>query len=1020
MSTHPTPPNDWENQTLLHINREPSRASIVPYADADNALSGDRNASPFFRLLNGHWRFQYSLRPEDAPAVDEDIATVAQDWETILVPGNWQMHGYGIPNYTNVRYPYSVDPPRVPQENPTGTYLRTFHIPIAWEGREVFLRFEGVDSAFYVWINGHRIGYSQGSHLPSEFNITRFIHVGENEIVVQVYQWSDGSYLEDQDMWRLSGIFRDVCLYSTPGVHLRDFHIRTLFDEQYHDATLEIDLTLANAGKTDIQDVQVTVEVLDASEARVLELSSKASLLAAGDTEHTIQLSASVHTPRKWSAEDPYLYTLLVSLSDAESRVLEVQRCAVGFRQIEVKDQQLLINGVPVKLQGVNRHEFHPDLGHVVPFESMVKDIVLMKQHNINTVRTSHYTNDPQWLDLCDQYGLYVIDEADLETHGFNAVGDWGLLSKDPTWHDAFLDRAERMVERDKNHPCVIFWSLGNESGEGPNHAAMAERIKQADPTRLIHYESAHEAPYLDVVSTMYPTVERLLAEGERTDDPRPFFMCEYAHAMGNGPGNLEEYWEAIRSHPRLIGGCIWEWADHGIRQYTADGTEWYAYGGDFGDKPNDGNFCIDGLCFPDRTPHTGLIEYKKILEPVHVEAVDLAAGIVSITNRYTFLPLSYLRALWSVMLEDRVVAQGILPQLNTSAGASETVTISYTLPQGKSGEEYLLNLSFVLAENTPWAKAGHEVAWAQFVLPVENIQATPTLRRTLSSLHVDEESDETIVSGEDFRLVISKRLGTLTCWEYQGVSLIEHGPRLTVWRAPTDNDIHMAHEWREAGLDRLQHRIKAVELLQAETMTAQVAITSTLAGYSLPPAFECRYLYTIYGSGSVTIRTEVTPLGMLPVLPRIGLQMTMPEGFTQFAWYGRGPHESYIDRKESARIGVYRGTVQDQYVPYIRPQENGNKSDVRWAEITDMLGMGLRIEGAPFINISAHHYSPEDFTRARHAYELVRRNETIVHLDHAHCGLGSGSCGPGPLEQYLLKPEPVIFMVTLRPVTVS
>ena len=1028
--------NDWENPQLIHRNREPAHATLIPYPDGETALAGERGAAAWFHLLNGEWRFCYLPSPSAAPPGFEADGFDDTAWDRVPVPSNWQMlgrggaaacgrqgavaspqrscgPGYGKPNYSNIAYPYPVDPPRVPQENPVGLYRRRFALPADWADRQVFLTFEGVDSAFYIWLNGSLVGYSKVSHMPSEFNITKHLQPGENVLAVQVFQWSDGSYLEDQDMWRLSGVFRDVYLVATPSVHVRDVRVRTQLDGKYTDATLDLSVTLCNYAGQQSGSHRVAARLLDDAGHTVCEQVVGAAL-GPGE-ERVLVLAAQIAAPRKWSAEEPNLYELLVSLMAPDGSALEVERFSVGFRQVEIRGVEFLVNGVPITIRGVNRHDTHPDLGHAVPLESMVRDVTLMKQHNINAVRTSHYPNDPRWYDLCDRYGLYVIDEADLETHGFGSVGDWATLAKDPEWREAFVDRARRMVERDKNHPCIVMWSLGNESGYGPNHDAMAECIRQIDPTRPIHYESAGNAPVVDVVSTMYPTVERLVEEGKRTDDSRPFFMCEYAHAMGNGPGNLKEYWEAIDTHPRLLGGCIWEWVDHGIRQRTESGEEWFAYGGDFGDEPNDGNFCIDGLSFPDRTPHSGLIEYKKIIEPVHVELLDPMAGRVRVVNRHDFASLSHLEGVWSLAKDGEVMQQGMLPALDAPAGGAVELTLPLERREPEAGCTYWLNLSFALARDALWAPRGHEVAWAQFELPAKT-EAPRILLSRMPAISVADSETEIAISGDDFRLIFSRWEGTIGCWEWQGLRLLTRGPRLNVWRAPTDNDVHIARRWREAGLDRLQHRVDRVAVIRSLARAAQVEVESVLSAYSRRPAFRCRYVWTIYGSGDVLIETTVTPAGGLPNLPRIGLQLRMPGSFDRFTWYGRGPHESYVDRKESARVSLYAGTVQEQYVPYIMPQENGNKSDTRWAAVTNAQGMGLLAIGLPLLNVSAHHYTPEDFTRAMHTYELARRDETILHLDHAHCGLGSNSCGPGPLNAYLLKPEKMSFSLRLRP----
>lgn len=1014
------PAHDWEDQSLLAINREAAHTALIPFADAGSAQMGERGASPYFKLLNGSWKFHYATSPAGAPQTMSELRSEVAQWPAILVPGNWQLQGYGTPNYTNVMYPYPVDPPYVPQENPVGTYYRTFTLPSEWVGRQVFINFDGVCSAFYLWVNGKEVGYSQGSHLPSEFNLTSFVQSGENEIVVQVLQWSDGSYLEDQDFWRLNGIFRDVYLFTTPLTHIRDLRLRTLFDEQYHDATLNLSVSVMNYHELATLEYHLLAHVLDESGNHILEYPLDWAIHAPPGESQTHEFDIPFVSPRQWTAETPTLYLLLLSLVTTEGVVVEVERCQFGFRQVEVRDSQLFVNGVSVKLKGVNRHDSHPDLGYAVSLDSMIQDITLMKQHNINTVRTSHYPNDPRWLDLCDQYGLYVVDEADLEAHGFCFTDHANQLSEDPSWHAAFLDRAERMVERDKNHPSIIMWSLGNEAFFGPNHAAMADWIHEADPTRLVHYEADYQAEVADVVSNMYPMVERLIEEGKK-DHPKPYFMCEYAHAMGNGPGNLKEYWEAIYTYPRLIGGCVWEWTDHGIRQFREDGEQWFAYGGDFGDKPNDGNFCIDGLVFPDRIPHTGLIELKKVLEPVKVDAVDLALGRIRICNRYGFLSLSHLAASWRLMEDDCVLQQGTLPTLLTPAGTAEEITIPLQLPErGTAGASYWLTITFVQKEQTRWAPSGYEVAWTQFQLPVDTAPILPLTLEDLPPLNVHSMEEGLLIQGDDFQIIIDKQQGLISRWEYQATPLITIGPRLNIWRAPTDNDMHIKQEWRNNGLDRLIARTTSVALTTCTEQFVQITAVGSLGSYGVKRHFDYQYTYCIYGTGDVLLHVYLNPCRQLPQLPRVGLQLTMPEPFTRFAWYGRGPHESYRDRKESAPVGVYHGSVQEQFVPYIMPQENGNKSDTRWAAITDLRGVGLLAIGHPLLNVSAQHYRMEDLTNAMHTYELQRQRETVVNLDYQHNGLGSNSCGPGPLPEYQLLSEEMHFTVRLRPFSID
>jgi len=1010
---------DWENPRLLSRGREPARATLVPYADVETALRAERGASPCFRLLNGDWDFYYASSPADVPEGFHLPGAPLDGWATLPVPSNWQLHGYGRPHYTNVAYPFPVDPPHVPQQNPVGLYRRAFSLPAAWSGRQVCLNFDGVDSAFYVWINGEPAGYSQGAHLPSEFNITPLLRAGENVLAVQVFQWSDGSYLEDQDMWRLSGIFRDVYLICQPELHARDAAVRTTFDADYRDARLELRVWLKNNQAVASAAPRVTARLVVADGSVVFDQPLDVPSPLAPGAEAALSATVAVAQPRHWSAEGPYLYTLLLLVSSG-AELVEVESLAVGFRQVSVQAGVFLFNGQAIKLQGVNRHETHPDFGHAVPYESMLQDIRLMKQHNINAVRCSHYPDDPRWLDLCDRYGLYVVDEADQEAHGFERVGDWAQLARDPDWREAFLDRAVRMVERDKNHPSIIMWSLGNETGYGPNHDAMAEWIRAADPTRLIHYHPAGEAPLVDVVSVMYPRLDHLIEQGQRADDPRPFFMCEYAHAMGNGPGNLKEYWEAIRAYPRLMGGCVWEWVDHSVRQVTPGGVAWFAYGGDFGDEPNDGNFCIDGLCFPDRVPYPGLLEYKNVLEPVWVEAADLSAGQVTLHNRYEFISLAHLQGAWQVRQDGDLVAEGLLPDLDLEPHGTAAVTLPYHLPPPAPGATYWLNLIFTLRADTSWAEAGHVVATAQFELPIPRRPA-PVLRLVdMPGLHVQPvgRAGLVTVTGEDFELSFDTERGGLDRWSFRGAELLERGPRLNFWRAPTDNDVNIAKDWLAVGLDRLVPSVRRCQQMSQGASAVVFEVDLVLAAYARRPAFAASQRYTLYGSGDLLIETHLRPLSALPVLPRIGLQLGVPARFDRLAWYGRGPHECYADRQESARVGVHAGRVHDQYVPYVRPQDYGNKAEVRWAALTDARGLGMAAlapAAGPWLQTSAQEYSTEDLTRARHTFELQPCGHIVWNLDHLQAGLGSNSCGPGPLPQYLIQPVERRFALRLR-----
>ena len=1034
--TTPSVPHDWENPAQLSRNRLAPRAFFTPYPDETSARTFDRSNSPWFKLLNGNWKFHFAQSPSEAPVTFDDVSA----WADIPVPSCWQMHGYGRPHYTNVQFPFPIDPPRVPTENPTGTYVRDFFIGNDWNDRQIRLRFDGVDSAFYVWINGQEAGFSKGSRLPSEFDITAFVRPGNNQIAVRVIQWSDGSYMEDQDMWWLSGIFRDVSLIAMPATHIADIHVHAPADGK-----LKVNTTLAG----DTAGCKVTTKLLD----------------------HTGRV-VKPQPPRLWSAEDPYLYTLLVTLKDADGNVLEVVPQRVGFRTIEIKGDRFLVNGVAIKLKGVNRHETHPDLGRAVPVETMVKDLLLMKQHNINAIRTSHYPDDPRFYDLCDYYGLYVIDECDLESHGFCHIDGWaGNPTDDTRWEAACVDRMERMVHRDKNHPCIIMWSLGNEANFGCNHLAMAARARALDSSRPIHYEGDQDLKTVDVFSQMYTHVDNVITVGKGTEEEiktkldrkgtgyasKPFVLCEYAHAMGNGPGGLLEYWEeAIYKYDRLMGGFIWEWVDHGLRAcWDTDGkavvakaphpnplpkngargsagqsllptggegqvdgasantgATFFAYGGDFGDVPNDGNFVCDGLIFPDRVPSPGLTEYKKIIEPVKVEKVG---DQFRITNRYDFINLDHLQLSWNISVAGKVTQSGTAKIPAIAARKSKLISI----PCDKPADAAYLTLSFTLATDTSWAARGHEIAWAQFELPTVASRRSGVPAATGPALHLVDNGNTASITGANFAINFDKLHAVLTDWQHDGVKLLQTGPRLNLWRAITDNDRGWdnAGAWRKAHLDKLQHRTDDVTVEQTDANTVRIVARVRVAPPILNIGFECDYTYTITGDGQIVLEVHGIPRGtaLPPTLPRLGLQLALPSAFDQVQWSGRGPGEAYRDTKQAQRFGRWQATVDELFTNYIFPQENGNRTDVSWVQFTDLLGRGICCAGLP--NFSAHRFTTTDIDNARHTTDLVKRDFITVSLDHEHHGIGTGSCGPGPWERYHLKPTEFRFAVQLRPV---
>ncbi len=1146
---------DWCNPLVAGRNKEAPHATLIPFADIKSARAAldetvlDWEKSPFMRRLDGEWRFYWSPNPARSPANFAQVGYDDSTWECIPVPSNWQMlgdnfvHGkpkYDIPIYTNIRYPFPIDNlPAVPQDdNPTGCYRHAFALPETWNGRQIFLHFEGVDSACYVWVNGKLVGYSEESRLPAEFNVTQYVQPGENLLAVQVMRWSDGSYLEDQDMWRLSGIYRSVWLWSAPTVHLRDFWVRPELDAEYVGATLHVQGCVRAYG-TSALDYRLGVQLYDEAGEPVFDEPLWQDVDLAQGHETTVSLSHWLANPKQWTDETPNLYQAILTLTDNAGELIEVIGCRVGFRKIELKHGQIHLNGKRILIKGTNRHEHDPVKGHMVTSESMIEDIVEMKRHNINAVRPSHYPNDRRWYELCDLYGLLLYGEANLETHGLGS-----LLTKDPLWESAFMDRAVRMVERDKNHACIIAWSLGNESGYGRNHDAMANWIRSRDPSRLIHYHPAEDSPIVDILGPMYPSVARIIEMAKDPRETRPIVMCEYAHSMGNSTGNLQEYWDAVAAYPRLQGGFLWDWIDQGIRQESADGEIYYAYGGDFGDFPNDGNFCGNGLLGSDRVPHPALLEYKKVLEPVVFSQAEAGMpGLIRVENRFHTLDLNRIEIAWEVreigsvatdtgVASDKIVQRGVLPRLSTPAGQATTVRLPLNGYMRRPGAVYWLMVRARLRMPTRWAEARHELAWRQFELPHPTpVPALLSAYRDGLSATLTQLPERLILTQGALQLVVDKETGHLLKMARNGQSVIEQGPTLQIWRAPTDNDANTwgdqraAIHWRELGLHRLEDQVDGVSIVdegdgvQVEVRGAAVAtieveavqvsrwasIVNRLGGmlgyyadegqvrilaqtfgfdyehvegsdqqsrvarmlaeleakgqiahlmtviYQLitltnsvkvpdevrielsqfankgeaalhemmRPANESRFdyllRYTLQPDGGVAVELRVICGGAQPLfLPRVGLTLTLPETLTQLAWYGRGPHESYADRKASAAIGLYTSTVAEQFVPYMKPQEHGNHTEVRWVRLTDGQGGGLLVLADETLDFSAHHYTSQDLTAATHTCNLTRRREVILNLDARQGGLGNGSCGPGVLSSHMLRPGEFTFRFTL------
>jgi beta-galactosidase/beta-glucuronidase len=1016
--------DDWQDHLVLEQGRMAPRTAFVPFPDVASARSYEPALSPAFRSLSGNWRFYLAPRPSSAPKglAGPDFDDGA--WDEIPVPSHWQLEGHGRPQYTNFAYPFPVDPPKVPSENPTGCYRREVEVDPSWleRGSTVLLRFEGVDSAFHVYWNGDRVGYSQGSRLPSEFDVTKSATAGRNVLAVVVYQWSDGSYLEDQDMWWLSGIFRDVSLLWRPPAHLADVVVDAPYDYTARTGSLVVRATVAGAPRRGAA-LTVETEVYD-GEQRV---SGARASLEGGQAKARLECGA----VEPWSAEVPRLYEVVVSLRADNGAVIEVVAVKVGFRHIERRDGLILFNGEAITFRGVNRHEFHPDHGRAVPVSFMVSDVIAMKRHNINAVRTAHYPPDPRFLDLCDFYGLYVIDEADLECHGFGMTADENQLSNDPSWLPAYLDRLERMIARDRNHPSILFWSLGNESGCGSNHTAMGERSRELDGSRLVHYERCPEAEMADVYGSMYTDLATLAALGAKTDLDKPHLLSEYGHAMGNGPGNLKEYWDVIKRHPRLQGGFVWEWLDHGLRFPGGSRPGAFAYGGDFGDDPNDGNFVITGLLFPDRTPSPALRELAKAQQPADINLVD-PAGKLEVSNHFDFLALSELEASWSLLDGGVLAAQGTLGPLSAGPGETETVLVG---PLPRLEGEAVLEVSLRTRSDTPWSPAGHEVAWEQFVLPVALRQegegddkgrplAAPPHRGSQSPatrVNVTENGEQLVVTAGGNTATFAA--GRLVSWIAAGNELIDQPPQLELWRAPIDNDMRglwvpaVAEEWAAAGLHHLQHRVDGVGSRSSDGGT-EIMVTTRVAPPSLAWSVQCTYRYVFDGLGRLAILVEGRPEGDTPAtFARTGLVTALVPSLREVAWYGLGAHETYPDSKTAGRLGRYQASLEELETPYVVPQENGHRSDVRWCQVSDG-HRGVLVAGAPLFGFSAHPWSTEALAKALHQDELLAEPRTWLHLDHRQYGLGSAACGPGPLEPYVLTSSPFSFAFGLWPVS--
>lgn len=1017
---------EWLDHKRLSEGVEKPHATQVACPDAATArtigvtCNAERIKSPWFRSLNGQWKYHYSPTPAQRVAGFEAPAFNDSAWTTIPVPANVEMEGFGFPIYVNIKYPWKKpwNPPAIPADEPNNTvssYRTTFTVPADWAGRRTFLAFDGINSFAYVWVNGQKLGFTKDARTLQEFDVSAVVKPGENRLAVEVFRWCDGSWLEDQDFWRMSGLYRDVYLHSKPALHLRDHEVIAT-----HEGALSIAAELRNAGAAGAAQIGAVLETVDGQ--KVAELAAQKVEVGANATAKA-ELKTTVAGVKPWTSETPNLYRLLITVSDAGGTVLEVIPTMVGFRTIVIKDGNLLVNGKRVLFKGVNRHEHDPDKGQAVDVAGMEADIKLMKANNVNLNRCCHYPNHPAWYDLCDRLGMFVIDEANIECHGAQH------LTKNAEWGPAYMERTVRMVERDKNHASVIIWSVGNENGNGQNLEATSRWMKKRDPTRPVHSceaTDAKEADWTDIVCPMYPGLSRL-DNYSKKPQARPFIMCEYNHTMGNSGGCISDYWKLIYERPFLQGGSIWDFVDQGIRQPAradrnrmivekvkpGEKTFW-AFGGDFGptDITSDQNFCCNGLVAADRSAHPSFIEMKKVYQYVWPTAVDLAAGKVAIRNRYDFTNLKdIVRCRWSVKADGQVLQQGELPALDLAADATAEVVIPFKPITAKPGVDYWLDLSFVLANDMPWAKAGHEVSWQQFQLPA-SAPAAPV--QAGGKATVTEKDDAITLSAGDTVAVIGKGDGALRSLAGKGVECILQPLRPHLWRAPTDND-RGAQKWTNSALKPWREAGEAWKPeVKADAATATVTAKGALKDHGT-----LTVTWTMLGSGDLVVGQSWEPAAgkKLPEMLRFGMQMAMPAGFEQIAWYGPGPVETYCDRKD-ARVDIHQGTVDGQYVDYVEPGECGNKADVRWVALTNAQGAGLLAIGQPLLSVNALHYTTEDLMSKTHGWEMTRRDFVTLNLDLKQIGAaGTNSWGAIPAEAARIKGDQAhSYRYVLRP----
>ncbi|SHJ25492.1 glycoside hydrolase family 2 [Fibrobacter sp. UWP2] len=994
--------DEWNgNPKTFTVNTLNPHVTSMPYTSLDEALKGDRHASPLYQTLSGTWKFYWVDKPSKRHGTFFQDNFDASGWDDIPVPSSWQLQGYGKPIYSNVVYPWAasdnIKQPAAPTNyNPVGHYRRNFTVPKDWDGKEIRLHFEGVESAYYVWVNGKFVGYSENTFTDHEFNITDKLRSGENNISVQVFRWCDGSWMEDQDFIRLAGIYRDAYIYALPKVHIQDFFVHSSVTSDYKNGDLSLSAWVQNTSTAAASDYTLEVSLYDEGGSQVIS-TQKASVgsLASGKENEVKFASTVVSGAKLWSAESPNLYTIVLALKDGSGKVVQYESNRIGFRKVEIKndggENRYMINNKPVKFLGVNRHEMDPDRGRALTYERMEADVILMKQFNINALRTSHYPNNPYMYELCDKYGIYVLDETNLETHGANNE----IPKNDDNWRPASIERISSMIQRDKNHPSVVVWSLGNEAGNGNVFKSMHEYAMSNDPSRPVHYEG--DNGNADVTSCMYCGPDW----GGGWGDGKPFMLCEYEHAMGNSVGELREYVDNFYAQKRSFGGFIWDFIDQGLRR---DGTRFFNFGGLWGDRPNDDNFCANGLVFPDRVPQPELYEVKHQYSPIKISAPNIASSKVVIENRYNFSKVSeQTDGVWTVLEDGKPVATGAISasDLGIDALSKKEITIPYKIPSLREGSEYYLDISFKTKKKELWADAGHIIARNQFKLsPANNLPAKIDVS-SLPNQKVSEGNGSVTVDGSDFSVRVNTANGAIENYTLGGVAIIKEGAIPNFWRAPNDNDKANSYtsrdgSWRYAGSKRT---VKSSKVTKTSDKATKIDFEFGIASGNS----SMKVSYTIYGSGDIIVDYTLYPdAGASAEIPEIGELFTIPGGFEKISWYGKGPKENYVGRNEGSYFGVYTNVVDSMFVPYMENGETGQHTNVKWMALTNSTGKGIMFVGSPYMEFNALHYTPEQLTDVKLPWDLKRDKDITLRIALQQMGLGGiNTWGAQPLDKY-------------------